>query len=86
MLSTQAGRDDLGLTLTLTLTFTLTLTLTLTLTPTLTQAGRDDLVRAARELCEEGMRSPQPRTAVDEAAVGRQLQAHAGWPDPVSLG
>ena len=48
------------------------------------QAGRDDLVRAARELCEEGMASAHTPGWVDEAAVGRKLKAHAGWPDPVS--
>ena len=47
------------------------------------QAGRDDLVNAARQLCEIGISTPNP-PPVDEAAVGRQLKAHAGWPDPVS--
>lgn len=42
------------------------------------------MVRAARELCEEGMASAHTPGWVDEAAVGRKLKAHAGWPDPVS--
>ena len=48
------------------------------------QAGREDLVRAAQALCEEGMRSPHRAGWVDEDAVGKQLKAHAGWPDPAS--
>ena len=52
--------------------------------PNPNQAGREDLVRAAQALCEEGMRTPHPAGWVDEDAVGRQLKAHAGWPDPVS--
>ena len=44
------------------------------------QAGRDDLVNAARQLCElelSGAAAP-----VDERAVEQHLTAHAGWPDP----
>ena len=41
-------------------------------------------MRAAQALCEEGVRSPHRAGWVDEDAVGKQLKAHAGWPDPAS--
>lgn len=44
------------------------------------QAGRDDLVNAARQLCELELSGAAP--PVDERAVEQHLTAHAGWPDP----
>ena len=51
---------------------------TLTLT-----AGKQDLVQAARQLCERVANGSMAPEAVDEASVHTELSANAGFPEPV---
>ena len=45
-------------------------------------SGRDDLVQAARRLCERVQAGELPAAKIDEATVEAELTANAGFPEP----
>ena len=49
------------------------------------RTGREDITVAARRLCEQVRAGRLPASAIDEAAVESELQANAGFPEPVRV-